>query len=265
MIRLQQYIEARVTNGETAFIPYIMAGDGGLSVLREQLAFLENAGATAVELGIPFSDPVADGPVIQEAGLRSLAAGTTLRGVLEEVASFREAISIPLVVMTYYNPILQLGLETFAKLASIAGIAGVIVPDVPLEESEELKSALNDVSIGLIQLVSLTSPAQRIERIAKASQGFVYAVTVNGITGTRKSLPEEVFTHLAALKAVSPVPVMAGFGVSSPEHVEQLGEVVDGVIVGSFVVDALHKGAENSIVPLIGQALTKKDSVVVNK
>lgn len=265
MSRLQQQIESRVARGETAFIPYIMAGDGGLPVLRERLSFLENAGATAVELGIPFSDPVADGPVIQEAGLRSLAAGTTLKGVLEEVASFRESITIPLVIMTYYNPILQLELANFAKLAQAAGITGVIVPDVPLEESEELKSALNEVSIDLIQLVSLTSPAERMEKIAQASQGFVYAVTVNGITGTRQSLPEEVFAHLTRLKSISPVPVMAGFGVSLPEHVEQLGEVVDGVIVGSFVVDAFHRGAEDTIVPLIGQALARKDRVAVNK
>ncbi|MFC4354952.1 tryptophan synthase subunit alpha [Chryseomicrobium palamuruense] len=265
MSRLQHQIEVRVSRGETAFIPYIMAGDGGLSALRERLQFLEQAGATAVELGIPFSDPVADGPVIQEAGLRALAAGTTLRGVLEEVASFKEELSIPLVIMTYYNPVVQLELTTFAQLAEAAGIAGVIVPDVPLEESEELKAALNDVSIDLIQLVSLTSPAERIGRIAEASQGFVYAVTVNGITGTRQSLPDEVFTHLKALKAVSPVPVMAGFGVSLPEHIEQLGAVVDGVIVGSYVVDAFQKGAEDTILPLIGQALARKDRLAVNK
>ncbi|WP_342526520.1 tryptophan synthase subunit alpha [Chryseomicrobium sp. FSL W7-1435] len=251
MSRLTTAIQSRVDAGETAFIPYIMAGDGGLDALKEQLLFLQNSGATAVELGIPFSDPVADGPVIQEAGLRSLAHGTTLRDVLETVKGLEDDITIPLVVMTYFNPILQLGLDIFASLAKEARVAGVIVPDLPLEESEILSDVLEPAGIDLVQLVSLTSPRERVERIAKASQGFVYAVTVNGITGTRQSLPEETFKHLAALKSVSPVPVMAGFGVSTPKHVQQLGEVVDGVIVGSFVVDALHRGERDSIRTLL--------------
>lgn len=258
MSRLQQSIESRVAEGQTAFIPYIMAGDGGLDILKERLLFLQEAGSTAVELGIPFSDPVADGPVIQQAGIRSLQQGTTLRGVLETVSSFKDEIQLPLVVMTYYNPILQLGLKKFAEMSAAAGIAGVIVPDLPMEECDELSSDLESVGVDLVQLVSLTSPEERIARIAKKSQGFVYAVTVNGITGTRQSLPQETFAHLEALKAVSPVPVMAGFGVSTPEHIEQLGQVVDGVIVGSFIVNAFANGEQDTIEPLISQALARK-------
>lgn len=261
MSRLSTAITSRVENGETAFIPYIMAGDGGLSALKQQLLFLQNAGATAVELGIPFSDPVADGPVIQQAGLRSLSHGTTLREVLEEVERLQQDVTIPIVIMTYLNPVLQLGLEEFAGLAFKAQVAGVIIPDMPLEESDLLRDVLQPVSIDLIQLVSLTSPAERVRRIAEASEGFVYAVTVNGITGTRQTLPEVTFDHLRELKQVSPVPVMAGFGVSTPEHVTQLGEVVDGVIVGSFVVDAFANGHEETILPLLDAAKAVKSRV----
>lgn len=261
MSRLTKAITARVENGETAFIPYIMAGDGGLSALKQQLLFLQNAGATAVELGIPFSDPVADGPIIQQAGLRSLSQGTTLREVLEEVERLKQEMTIPIVIMTYLNPVLQLGLDEFARLASSAQVAGVIIPDMPLEESDLLRDVLRPVSIDLIQLVSLTSPAERVRRIAEASEGFVYAVTVNGITGTRQTLPEVTFDHLKELKQVSPVPVMAGFGVSTPEHVAQLGEVVDGVIVGSFVVDAFATGREETILPLLDAAKAVKSRV----
>lgn len=261
MTVLQQQIESVVAKGESAFIPYIMAGDGGLDDLQRRILFLQEAGATAIELGIPFSDPVADGPVIQQAGIRALSHGTTLQDVLHKVAHLKKDVMIPIIIMTYVNPVLQLGVDEFARLSSLAGVAGVIIPDMPLEESGLLQEALKPVEIDLIQLVSLTSPIERVKRIADASQGFVYAVTVNGITGTRQTLPDITFSHLAQLKAVSPVPVMAGFGVSKPEHVKQLGEVVDGVIVGSFVVDALANGREEEILPLISAAKAAKSRV----
>lgn len=261
MTVLQQQIESVVAKGESAFIPYIMAGDGGLDDLQRRILFLQEAGATAIELGIPFSDPVADGPVIQQAGIRALSHGTTLQDVLHKVAHLNKDVMIPIIIMTYVNPVLQLGVDEFARLSSLAGVAGVIIPDMPLEESGLLQEALKPVEIDLIQLVSLTSPIERVKRIADASQGFVYAVTVNGITGTRQTLPDITFSHLAQLKAVSPVPVMAGFGVSKPEHVKQLGEVVDGVIVGSFVVDALANGREEEILPLISAAKAAKSRV----
>lgn len=261
MTVLQQQIESVVAKGESAFIPYIMAGDGGLDDLQRRILFLQEAGATAIELGIPFSDPVADGPVIQQAGIRALSHGTTLQDVLHKVAHLNKDVMIPIIIMTYINPVLQLGVDEFARLSSLAGVAGVIIPDMPLEESGLLQEALKPVEIDLIQLVSLTSPIERVKRIADASQGFVYAVTVNGITGTRQTLPDITFSHLAQLKAVSPVPVMAGFGVSKPEHVKQLGEVVDGVIVGSFVVDALANGREEEILPLISAAKAAKSRV----
>ncbi len=258
--KLQSAIEQQVESGGRAFIPYIMAGDGGLSNLREQLLFLQEAGATAVELGIPFSDPVADGPTIQEAGKRALAEGVTLRAVLEEIGRLQGDVNIPIVLMTYLNPVFQYGIAAFAKDSAAVGVSGLIVPDLPLEESALVHDEFIKHDLALIQLVSLTSPVERIERIAKASEGFLYAVTVTGITGARAEFADNIGEHLAALKKVSSVPVMAGFGISTPDQVRDMGNLADGVIVGSRIVDALHTGDHDSIRELIAAA--KAPSVV---
>ncbi|MBE3102887.1 MAG: tryptophan synthase subunit alpha [Bacilli bacterium] len=249
--QLQTAIDQQVATGGRAFIPYIMAGDGGLSKLRKQLLFLQEAGATAVELGIPFSDPVADGPTIQEAGKRALAEGITLRGVLEEIGRLQNEVTIPIVLMTYLNPVFQYGIEAFAKTCAEVGVSGLIVPDLPLEESAIVHDEFIKYDLALIQLVSLTSPQDRIERIAKASEGFLYAVTVTGITGARAEFALNIGEHLAKLKELSSVPVMAGFGISTPEQVREMGKLADGVIVGSRIVDALHAGDLESIRELI--------------
>ncbi|PIC70489.1 tryptophan synthase subunit alpha [Sporosarcina sp. P16b] len=237
--------------GNKAFVPYIMAGDGGLQTLKKNILFLQEAGATAIEVGIPFSDPVADGDVIQQAGERALAEGVTLRKIMKELASFKEEVTIPLVIMTYLNPVLSYGLQSIAADCEASGIYGLIIPDLPLEESGLLKDALKDTEVALIQLVSLTSPTERIEAIAKAAEGFIYAVTVNGITGVRSSFTEELEGHLERLKAASSVPVLAGFGISTPEHVRTLGGLADGVIVGSAIVTALHEGDYEKVQTLI--------------
>lgn len=242
MTTLQQAIEQAKATGNKAFIPYMMAGDGGLETIKPTILTLQQLGVTAIEVGIPFTDPVADGPTIERAGERALAAGVTLRKVLQTLASFREEITVPLVVMTYFNPVLAYGLETFAKACVAAGVKGLIVPDVPLEESTLLRETLNPHHIDVIQLVSLTSPPDRIARIAAASQGFVYAVTVNGITGARSHFANNLEHHFARLRQVSPIPVLAGFGISTPEHVKKMGALGDGVIVGSAIVTALHEG-----------------------
>lgn len=249
---LQTAIEDCVTKGDRAFIPYIMAGDGGLDHLGEQLFLLQEAGATAVELGIPFSDPVADGPTIQEAGNRALAHGVTLKDVLHEVGRLRNEIQIPIVLMTYLNPVFQYGIQEFAKACHTVGVSGVIVPDLPLEECQILKGDLTKHNIALIQLVSLTSPLDRIQRIAKASEGFLYAVTVTGITGTQNEFAGNLKEHLALLKKCSLVPVMAGFGISTPSQVREMSQIADGVIVGSRIVEAMHSGDHKLIRALIG-------------
>lgn len=251
---LAKAIQHTVDHGGKAFIPYIMAGDGGLSKLKETILFLQREGVTAIELGIPFSDPVADGPVIQAAGERALTEGVTLRKVLQEVAAFQDEVSVPLVIMTYLNPVLRYGISAFVEDCQNSGIRGLIIPDLPLEESAFLKEALEGTAIGLVQLVSLTSPLERLQRIVEASEGFVYAVTVNGITGEREAFADHLADHFAQLKKVSPLPVLAGFGISTPAQVQSMGALADGVIVGSAIVDALHQQDFDKVRALIAAA-----------
>ena len=247
MSKLQQAIE-RV---EQAFIPYIMAGDGGLDQLELTILKLQQLGATAIEVGIPFTDPVADGPTIEAAGMRALANGTNLTNVLQTLEAFTDKVHIPLIIMTYLNPILAYGAERFAKDATAAGVRGVIVPDMPLEESDIVHDAFKQQQLDLVQLVSLTSPAERIAKLASASEGFVYAVTVNGITGARSSFTNNLEQHFAQLKSVSNVPVLAGFGISTPAHIQQFKAYSDGVIVGSKIVDCLTHNDWDTVEQLI--------------
>ncbi|MFS0575675.1 tryptophan synthase subunit alpha [Sporosarcina sp. 179-K 3D1 HS] len=240
--------------GEKAFVPYIMAGDGGLGTLKNNILFLQEAGVAAIEVGIPFSDPVADGEVIQAAGERALSHGVNLRAVMKELASFQGEVTVPLVIMTYLNPVLSYGVEAFAQDCGTAGISGLIIPDLPLEESDLVREALNGTDVGLIQLVSLTSPLERIRTITAAGEGFIYAVTVNGITGVRNEFRDDLGTHLQQLKEVSPVPVLAGFGISTPGQVRSIGALADGVIVGSAIVDAFHRGDLQAIEALVQAA-----------
>lgn len=248
---LTEAIQQKVQAGEKAFVPYIMAGDGGIERLKETILFLQEIGVTAIELGIPFSDPVADGPVIQEAGERALAEQVTLRAVIEDIGSYQQEITVPIVLMTYLNPIIAYGIDVFMKEAAQNGVSGLIVPDLPYEEADLLREAMDRYDMALIPLVSLTSPPARIEKITAAGEGFIYAVTVNGITGVRDGFGEDLGAHLGRLKEVSPVPVLAGFGISTPEQVSKMGEQVDGVIVGSAIVQALHKGDKELVKSLV--------------
>ncbi|RIJ63494.1 tryptophan synthase subunit alpha [Rummeliibacillus sp. TYF005] len=248
---LQIAIEKKVNTGQKAFIPYIMAGDGGLKAIRKQILFLQDAGATAIEVGIPFTDPVADGPVIEEAGNRALKEGANLKVILAEIAAFKEEIQVPLIVMTYLNPILAYGIEKFVAKCEEVGITGLIIPDVPIEEAKLIQDKIKETSIALIQLVSLTSKEDRIQKIAEVAEGFIYAVTVNGITGVRSEFGKSLDEHIHALKEISTVPVIAGFGISTPEQVEEIGSLADGVIVGSAIVKAFHEGNEKFIRELI--------------
>lgn len=238
--KLMNAIKDCVSKGDKAFVPYIMAGDGGIQTLKRNVLFLQEAGVTAIELGIPFSDPVADGPTIQAAGERALAHGVTLRTVLEEIESFKEEVTVPLVFMTYLNPIIRYGIDAFIEACLRSGVSGLIIPDLPLEESDLLQTGLEGTGIALIPLVSLTSPRERIEKITASGEGFIYAVTVNGITGVRDAFDDNLAAHFQQLKELSPVPVMAGFGISTPEQVQSIGALADGVIVGSAIVNALH-------------------------
>jgi tryptophan synthase alpha chain len=251
MNRIERALQMAKEKNKKAFVPYVMAGDGGLNTLMDQILFLEKCGATAIEIGIPFSDPVADGPTIQAAGIRSLQAGTTLRDVLGTIRTIRPIVSIPLIVMTYLNPIYAYGVSSFIQDASKAGIDGCIIPDLPLEEEEIVEPQLSASGIELIRLVTLTSPLERVKEIANRGRGFLYAVTVTGITGARTDFHEEVGEYLQKIKEVSPIPVLAGFGISTPEHVRQMGQYCDGVVVGSKIVDLLQRNQKDVIESLI--------------
>jgi len=256
MNRIEKVMTNLQTSGEKAFIPYIMAGDGGLDVLAERITFLEKAGATAIELGIPFSDPVADGPVIQKAGIRALANGTTLRAVLNKVAEIRPIVHIPLIFMTYMNPIMAYGAASFIEDCAKAGIDGLILPDLPIEEEDLIAPIAEKAGIEIIRLVTLTSPLERIEKIAGKGKGFLYAVTVTGTTGVRREFNEKLGEHLARVKSVSQIPVFAGFGISSPEHVKKMTQLCDGVIVGSRIIELLEAEDYAGIEALIGASKT---------
>ena len=249
-------IQRVLDKGDKAFVPYIMAGDGGLDQLESQIQLLANAGATIIELGIPFSDPVADGPTIQAAGQRALTSGVTLKKVLDELKRFKESRDIPIVLMTYINPVFTYGPKRFAEDCEASGVDGVIVPDVPLEESDLVSNALKEHEIAFIRLATLTSTPDRLAKIAEQTEGFLYAVTINGITGVQNRFGDQLGNHLTNIKQQTDKPVFAGFGVSSPEHVRALTAYCDRVIVGSKIVDLLHQGNEEKIQTLIQSAKT---------
>jgi tryptophan synthase alpha chain len=237
-----------------AFVPYIMAGDGGMKSLKEKLLFLQECGVDAVEIGIPFSDPVADGPTIQKAGIRALNEGTTLNDVLKSIESFKDQISIPLILMTYANPIIAFGIANFAEKAAAAGIDGCIIPDLPLEEEELVLPDLEKQGIELIRLVTITSPEDRIKKITAKGSGYVYAVTVAGITGARSSFNDDLGGFLKKVKEISSLPVLAGFGISTSRQVEEMASYCDGVIVGSKIVELFHEGNLDEINALVQAA-----------
>ena len=253
-------LEALKESGGKAFVAYIMAGDGGLGRLSEQVQYLQEAGATAVEIGIPFSDPVADGPTIEAAGNRALKEGVSLEGVLAELASWTFEVKIPLLVMTYLNPVIKFGVDRFADECKRSGVSGVIIPDLPFEHRELIKPAIDRAGLSLIQLVTLTTTDERLEQILKEAQGFVYAVTVKGITGVRNDLSDDVKVFMKRVRDQSPVPVYAGFGISKPQHIDMLRDDVDGFIVGSAIVQAFHDNEIEGVKPLI-QAVNALHSV----
>ena len=233
--------------GRCAFIPYIMAGDPDLESTARIIDAVRDAGADAIELGIPYGDPLADGPTIAAAGIRALSHGVGIGHVLQLV---REAVSRhapPIVLFTYFNPVYQYGIERFAKDAADAGAAGVIVPDIALEEGQALREALADRGLRMPLLVAPSTPRDRAQRIAEESTGFVYVVSRLGVTGAGAA-PDfsPLRKQIAMLREVTDKPLAVGFGISRPEHVREVGGLVDGIIVGSALIDAYagSSGAE---------------------
>ena len=242
MSRLEATFARLRARGGRALVVYLTAGDPSLADTRRLVLEAARRGADVVELGVPFSDPLADGPVIQRAGARALAAGATLPRVLESVATLRaEGVRLPIVLFTYYNPVLAFGLKSFARTAADAGADGVIVPDLPYEEAEPLRAEAEPAGLDLVQLVAPTSTPSRVRAIARVSRGFIYVVSVLGITGERRQLPPDLDAQVRTLRLVTTKPLCVGFGVSTPEQVAAVGRVADGVIVGSAIVRLIER------------------------
>ena len=241
--RIEAAFEQLRAKGERALVAYLMAGDPSLAETERLVVEAERRGADLIELGVPFSDPLADGPVIQRADVRALAAGASLPRVLEMVASLRARVRIPLVLMTYYNPILAFGLKGFARTAVEAGADGVIVPDLPHEEAEPLRAEAEPAGLDMIHMVAPTSTPARVKAIARLSRGFIYVVSLTGVTGARRELPPDLDAQLRTLRLVTTKPLCVGFGVSTPEQVAVVGRLADGVAVGSAIVRTIEEHA----------------------
>ncbi len=229
--------------GELGLVAYITAGDPTLEASEKIVLAAAQAGADAIELGVPFSDPVADGPTIQRASERALRSGTTLAGVLELVRRLRAHTAVPLVLFGYFNPILQMGLERFGEAAAEAGADGVLVTDMTPEESDAYRAAMSARGLDTIFLAAPTSTDARLERIAECSSGFLYLVSRMGVTGAREALPEELPALARRARRFTKLPIAVGFGISLPEHVSVLGGIADAAVVGSALVAEIEKAA----------------------
>ena len=225
-----------------ALVAYVTCGDPDLATTREIVLAAIEAGADVIELGVPFSDPVADGPVIQRASERALKHGTSLGQVLTLAAEVRQhAQSAGLIVFTYLNPILRLGIKKFCKVARAAGVDGVLVTDLPVEEASEYLRAMREYDLAPIFLAAPTSPDARLKRIAESSKGFVYAVSRTGVTGARQQLADDARKLVRRLRRVTELPVALGFGISTAEQFAEVGQFADAVVVGSAIVEAIER------------------------
>jgi len=239
--RLGDHMKTLRGRGEKAFVPYLPSGDPSLTKTRELWAALDRAGADVIEIGVPFSDPLADGPTIQRASQRALEAGTTLGGVLDALREDRSDIKASTVIFGYYNPVLAMGLDEFATRAGEAGVDGVLIPDLVPEEAGPLRETLDKQSIDIVSLVAPTTPDERLELIGKASPGLVYAVSVTGVTGARNDLPPELERFVTRCREHIESPLIVGFGIASPEQAARVAGVADGVVVGSALVKIVEK------------------------
>jgi tryptophan synthase alpha chain len=243
MSRIGLTFQALQARGERALIPYLTAGYPAPAETVSLLHALDRGGADIIELGVPFSDPIADGPTIQRASSAALQLGTTLKDVLRMVAQFREKSNTPLVLFGAYNPFFHYGLEKFLKDAAAAGADGALIPDLPAEEAEEVLPLFSEHNLDLIHLVAPTTPPARQKQICNQGTGFIYYISLKGVTGARASLQEDIDRSVAALKSCSSLPVAVGFGVSTPQHAATIGQTADGVVVGSALIDLITRHA----------------------
>jgi len=245
MSRLAQRLTALKASGSKALVTFITAGDPDLNTTEESILLLEEAGADIIELGVPFSDPMADGPTIQLSSERALSSGTTLAAILETVRSVRTKTNIPIILMGYLNPIHAYGYEAFCRDAARAGVDGVLLVDMPPEEAGEFLAGANAHDLNVIFLLTPTSDASRIETVNRLGRGFIYYVTVTGVTGARQEVSATLSQELGAINSKVALPIMAGFGISTPEQAASVAALADGVVVGSAIVKLFqqHSGA----------------------
>jgi tryptophan synthase alpha chain len=243
MNRIEKTFNKLKAGKKKALVIYIMAGDPNLDTTERLVLELESAGADLIELGVPFSDPLADGPVLQRSAERALKHKASLTAILALVARLRERTDVPLILMTYENPVHKYGERRFVEDAVKAGVDGVIVPDLPMEEAGPLHNHCKRHGLDLIFLAAPTSPAARLKKIADISRGFIYYVSLTGITGAQLRDLTDVRTHVAMLKNYTDKPVVVGFGISTPDQARRVAEIADGVIVGSAVVKIIEEQA----------------------
>ncbi|TFG35796.1 MAG: tryptophan synthase subunit alpha [Nitrospirales bacterium] len=241
MTRIGRAFKRLKTHAGKAFIPYIMAGDPSFETTKETVLMLEQCGADIVELGVPFSDPLADGPTIQRASERALKNNVTLRKVIAFVKDIRSSTQIPLILMTYFNPVFKYGSEHFIRDAADAGVDGLIIPDLPPDEAADFIKHARKANLDTIFLLAPTSTEDRIRIVAKVSRGFLYYVSITGTTGSGLLFDGSMERLISEIKGCTDTPVAVGFGVSTPEDAATVAKIADGVIVGSAIVNKLHK------------------------
>jgi tryptophan synthase alpha chain len=245
MRRIEETFARLRASGRTGLVTYVTAGDPDLPRSAEILKAIDRAGADVLEVGVPFSDPLADGPVIQRASERALAAGATLERVLELIATVRRGVQAPIVIFTYANPILRMGLASFAARAAEAGADGVLTLDLPLEEAGEAQRTLDEAGIDTILLLSPTTSDERIRRAATLGSGFLYGISRLGVTGVRDAVADSARTLATRVRAVTSMPLAMGFGLSRPEHVRQIGAWADAAVVGSALVQIIAEHGQS--------------------
>ena len=241
--RISAALNAATESGRPGLVPFITAGYPRADQFIDTLKAVASVG-DVVELGIPFSDPMADGMTIQRSSFEALRQGVSLKWIFEQLDSASGQVDAPLVMMSYLNPLLAFGYDALAERALAAGVCGFIVPDLPFEESAEIRAALEAKGLGLIQLVTPATPEQRLRTLSDASRGFVYAVTITGITGGAAGLPTDLAAYLDKVSSLSSLPVCAGFGIRTPEDVAAVGKHAAGAIVGSALVEVLERGED---------------------
>ncbi|OGP55531.1 MAG: tryptophan synthase subunit alpha [Deltaproteobacteria bacterium RBG_13_52_11] len=254
MSRIERRFSALRSNGEKALICYLTAGDPSLAQTREIVLNLEAAGVDCVEVGVPFSDPTADGPIIQAASHRALKNGTTLSAILAMIESLRKVSEIPIVLFGYYNPVLSYGAERFAKKAKKAGVDGILVVDLPFEEAAELRQYTDPAGIDFISLIAPTTSTERMKQIVFHATGFLYYISITGVTGTAQPQVEEVRKDVERIREVTALPLAVGFGISTAQQAAEIAPYADGIVVGSAVVKMIEENSNREdLVSVVSQ------------